>query len=267
MTLKSSSRNGAKITKIVGHTAEGARTKESLFRYFDQPDVMASSHSGIDADGVAYWVPRARAAWTLRNGNPYSVNAEICGFARWTRAQWLSTGTVDGCKNPRKMIRNFAAWIVGEAKALGIPLHRLSVSEWRQGNKGYADHDTYTKATGDGSHWDVGKGFPWDVLAVDITALTAPQKDDEVNLNDKLPPVKMSDGKEYVLTVGDALHGMVPYIAGQTGAGDLSAHPPGSYVSRVLSLDEIKADVNALTTKVDAILSKLSESGGPIGGQ
>jgi hypothetical protein len=178
MALKSSSRNGAKVTKIVGHTAEGARTKESLYRYFDQPSVMASSHSGIDADGVADWVPRSRAAWTLRNGNPYSVNAEICGFARWTRAQWLSTGIVDGCKNPRQMIRNFAAWIVREARALGIPLHRLSVAEWRAGKAGYGDHDDYTDATGDGTHWDMGEGFPWDVLASDIKAITTPQEDD-----------------------------------------------------------------------------------------
>lgn len=180
MALKSSSRNGAVITKIVAHTAQGARTKESLYRYFDQPDVMASSHVGIDAGGVATWIDRSRAAWTLRNGNPYSVNAEICGFAEWTRAQWLSTGTVDGCVNPRRMIRNLAAWIVREARALGIPLVRLTVADWRAGRRGYADHYTYTKATLDGSHWDVGDGFPWDVLAADIRAITTPQEDDMV---------------------------------------------------------------------------------------
>lgn len=266
MALKSSDRFGAVVSKIVIHTAEGATTKESLYRYFDQPNVQASSHVGIDAGGVADWVPRGRAAWTLRNGNRTSVNAELCGFARWSRQQWLSTRTVDGCKNPRQMIRNTAAWIVREARALGIPLHRLSVTEWRQGKKGYADHDTYTKATGDGSHWDVGKGFPWDVLAADIKEITTPQGEEDVNLNDKLSPAKMADGKEYALTVGDALHGMVQYIAGQSGAGDLTAHPQGQYVGRVLSLAEIKADVDSLTQKVDAILSKLNESGGPING-
>lgn len=266
MALKSSSRNGVRVTKIVGHTAEGARTKESLYRYFDQPDVRASSHVGIDADGVADWVPRSRAAWTLRNGNAYSVNAELCFFAKATRAEWLSTGTVYGCVNPRKMIRNFAAWIVREAKALGIPLHRLSVAEWRAGKAGYGDHDDYTDATGDGTHWDMGENFPWDVLAADIRALTTSQGEDEMSLDDNLPPIKLADGQMHTLKVRDALHGMLQYIAGQSGAGDLAAHPPGQYVSRIISIAEIEEKVDDLTEKVDAILAKLNESGGPING-
>lgn len=266
MALKSSSRNGRRVSKIVVHTAEGARTKESLYRYFDQPDVQASSHVGIDAGGVATWIDRSRAAWTLRNGNPYSVNAEICGFSRWSRQQWLSTGTVDGCRNPRQMIRNTAAWIVREAKALGLPLHRLSVTEWRQGKDGYADHDTYTKATLDGSHWDVGKGFPWDVLAADIRELTTPQGEDDMSLDDNLPPIKMSDGTEYVIKVRDVIHGLGQYIAGNNGAGELVAHPQGQYVGRIISIRELAEDVEEMKGKLDAILSKLNESGGPIGG-
>lgn len=174
MALKSSSRNGVQVIWIVAHTAEGATVKESLYRYFSRPDVQASSHVGIDADGIADWVSRDRAAWTLRGGNPRSVNAEICFFAKATRAQWLSTETVFGCENPRQMIRNLAAWIVREAGALGIPLRKLTVDQVRgRVAAGYLDHDDYTDATGDGSHWDVGENFPWDVLAADIREITA----------------------------------------------------------------------------------------------
>lgn len=175
MALKSSSRNGTKVIWIVAHTAEGATTKESLFRYFSRADVQASSHVGIDADGIADWVDRDRAAWTLRNGNPRSVNAELCFFAKATRAQWLSTTPVFGCANPRQMIRNLAWWIVREATHLGIPLRKLTVDQVRgRVAAGYIDHDDYTDATGDGTHWDVGDNFPWDVLAADIGEITAP---------------------------------------------------------------------------------------------
>lgn len=259
MTLKSSSRNGRRVTKIVGHTAEGATTKESLYRYFDQPSVMASSHVGIDAGGVADWVPRSRAAWTLRNGNPYSVNAEICFFAKATRAQWLSTGTVFGCRNPRQMIRNFAAWIVRESRALGIPLHRLSVSEWRAGRSGYGDHDDYTDATGDGSHWDMGENFPWDVLASDIREIISPQEDDDMSLDDNLPPIKMADGNEYVFKVRDVLHGLAQYIAGNNGAGELVAHPSGQYLSRILAADSIREDLATLKAKYDALETRVND--------
>lgn len=170
MALKSSSRNGRKVRVVALHTAEGARTKESLFRYFDS-GVNASSHVGIDAQGVADWISRDRASWTLRNGNSYSVNAELCAFAGWTRAQWLSTKPVDGCLNPRQIVKNAAAWALRECKALGIPVKILTVAEMRAGHAGIIDHDTYTKATGDGSHWDVGGGFPWDVFLADIRAL------------------------------------------------------------------------------------------------
>lgn len=173
MTLKSSSRYGVKARVVTLHTAEGARNKESLYSYFNQAHVNASSHVGIDANGVADWISRDRASWTLRNGNGYSVNAELCAFARWTRAQWLSTSPVDGCANPRQIVRNAAAWARRECLALGIPVRILTVAQMRAGEAGIIDHDTYTDATGDGSHWDVGEGFPWDVFLADIKALGA----------------------------------------------------------------------------------------------
>lgn len=226
MTLKSSSRNGVTVIWIVAHTAEGSTTKESLYRYFNQQDIMASSHVGIDAEGIADWVDRGRAAWTLRNGNPRSVNAELCGFARWNRAQWLSTDTVDSCKNPRQMIRNLAWWIVREARHFGIPLRKLTVDQVRgRVAAGYIDHDDYTDATQDGTHWDVGENFPWDVLAADIAAIVAPDpnpsEDDMPSLKDLLDERVGEDGDDALLsyrakpgTFGHFLLGQRQYVRG-----------------------------------------------------
>lgn len=168
----SSSRNGATVRLVVLHTAEGSRTKESLANFFDGND-GASSHVGIDNAGILDMIGRDRAAWTLGSGNPVSVNAEMCAFARWTRAQWLSQDTVDGCANPRQIVRNAAAWARRECDALGIPKRVLTVEQVRAGWAGICDHNAYNRAYNAGDHTDVGAGFPWDVFAADLNGTTS----------------------------------------------------------------------------------------------
>lgn len=174
MAYKSSGRGGSPVYWIVGHTAEGARTKENLGAYFYRPDIAASSHVGIDGSGIVQYVPYDRAAWTLRAGNPVSENAELCGFAKWTREQWLSTGTIDGCVNPRQMLRNFAAWARGRCLARGIPLRKLTVTQTANRTAGIIHHADYTAATGDGTHWDMGVGVPWDIVMADVLGTPDP---------------------------------------------------------------------------------------------
>lgn len=155
MGLPSNSRNGQHVRLVVLHTAEGARTNASLYAYFDRTQA-ASCHAGIDENGVSDgWVPYDRAAWTLRNGNPYSDNAEICGFASWSREEWL--------KHPG-MLAGAAAWVRARCLARGIPIVKLSPAEVRAGKAGVCGHVDYTQATGDGTHWDPGPGFPWDLV-------------------------------------------------------------------------------------------------------
>lgn len=170
MALPSSDRRGARVIWIAIHSAEGARTKEDLYAFFNR-NQNASSHVGIDGRGIADWVPRERYAWTLLNGNPISVNAELCAFARWTRAQWLSTGWVDGCYNPREIVRNTARWVLREAKALGIPLQYIGTDGVRARRAGVIIHWDYSKGTGNGDHWDTGNNFPFDVMFQDIRTL------------------------------------------------------------------------------------------------
>lgn len=174
MTLPSSPRYGAQVIWVTLHTAEGARTVGSLFGFFDR-NQNASSHAGADGYELsAPWVPDERAAWTLLNGNPRSLNLEMCGFAHWTRAQWLSTGWVDGVWNPRQMIRHAAMWVKQKCDKYGLPRRLLTPAEVGRGVSGVIDHARYTYGTGDGDHTDVGVNFPWDVLFIDMAELDNP---------------------------------------------------------------------------------------------
>jgi len=172
--MQSSSRNGATVRALCIHTAEGALTVDALRTFFDRPGATGSSHAGADdtgklADGAADgFVDYSRAAWTLRNGNPWSENLELCAFAAWTRTQWLGKP---------QLLEACALWLARRSAARGIPLTKLSVDQLRAQARGVIDHDDYTDATGDGTHWDVGENFPWDVVmprAVQLAGTPAP---------------------------------------------------------------------------------------------
>lgn len=171
MALGNSPRYGQRIILIGIHTAEGARNKESLYSFFDR-ERNGSSHVGIDGFGISpEWVPDELAAWTLLNGNARSLNAELCGFAAWTREQWLSTGVVDGVTNPRQMIRNAARWAKDKCIEHGIPMVKLSPADVDAGKWGIIGHADWTySAIGDGDHTDPGRNFPWDVFMSDMGA-------------------------------------------------------------------------------------------------
>ncbi len=154
---KSSSRNGARVLWVTVHTAEGIRKASDLKAYFERADIQASSHAVADNTTLLdNLVPYDRAAWTLRNGNARSDNLELCGFASWSRAQWLDSN--------QGMINNAASWIRSRCLARGIPLVKLTPADVRAGRAGVIGHVDYTNGTGDGSHWDPGPGFPWDVV-------------------------------------------------------------------------------------------------------
>jgi hypothetical protein len=144
---------GSGVRLIVIHTAEGALTYQSLGNYFASPSSQVSSHVGIDdtANTVGEYVTREQKAWTQGNANPYSVAAELCGFAAWTAADWAAHGA---------MLDNCAAWIAEEAAAFGIPLVKLDAAAAQSGAAGVCGHVDLGVAGG--NHWDPGPAFPWD---------------------------------------------------------------------------------------------------------
>lgn len=182
LQAQSSSRGNVPVLWITIHTAEGptdefpsrpdldAGSADDLLRFFEGK-TDRSCHAICDDDKIIDdLVSYDRAAWTLRNGNPRSDNLEMCGLASWSRAEWL---THDG------MLRNCARWVTKRLKARYIEPKRLSIADVRTWSKrGYMDHNTYTQATGDGTHWDVGPDFPWDVFGNYVTSFYTESEDD-----------------------------------------------------------------------------------------
>lgn len=164
MAYKSDPRGSRPVRLVAVHTAEGSRTAASLGAYFYQPSVQASSHVGIDAGNTLQYVGYDRSAWTLRSGNPISDNAELCGFAKWTREQWLSTATADGCVNPRAILDRTAAWIRSRCLARGVPIRKITPAQVAAGQSGVIAHWDWTLGMHDGTHTDPGGGFPWDYV-------------------------------------------------------------------------------------------------------
>jgi hypothetical protein len=147
-----SSRGGAGVRLIVLHTAEGARTIESLGGYF-QGNVSASSHVGADdkANTVGEYVHRDNKAWTQSDFNSVAVSIELCAFAAWDTAEWN--------RHPN-MLDNCAKWIAEEAAHYGIPITRLTASQAQGSGRGVCQH-VDLGARG-GGHHDCGSGFPMD---------------------------------------------------------------------------------------------------------
>lgn len=149
-----SSRGGSGVRLIVLHTAEGARTIESLGGFF-QGDVGASSHVGADdkVNTIGEYVKRSNKAWTQANYNPVSTAIELCGFASWSNDEWR--------KHPN-MLDNCAKWIAEEAAYFDLPITRLSSGQAQGSGGGVCQHADL--GSGGGGHWDCGSGFPMDYV-------------------------------------------------------------------------------------------------------
>jgi hypothetical protein len=162
-----SSRGGQQVRLIVLHTAEGARTIESLGNFFASSSSQVSSHAGADdkINTIGEYVARGDKAWTQANANPYSVAIELCAFAAWSIDEW---------NRHQNMLANCAQWIAEEAAAFGIPIVRLNASQAQGGGRGVCQHSDLG-ALG-GGHHDCGPSFPMDhVLQMAAGGVPAPE--------------------------------------------------------------------------------------------
>lgn len=150
-----SSRGGSVPRLIVLHTAEGALTYQALGSYFANPSSGVSSHVGIDdtANTVGEYVSPNGKAWTAANANPVAVQAELCAFAGWYKADW---------EQHPMMLSNTAQWIAEEAARFNIPLVKLSPSEAQTNGRGVCQHSDL--GPWGGGHWDCGPNFPIDTV-------------------------------------------------------------------------------------------------------
>lgn len=148
-----SSRGGASVRLIVVHTAEGARTIESLGGFFAQSSSQVSSHVGADdkQGTIGEYVHREWKAWTQAEFNPVAMSIELCAFAAWTSADWN--------QHPN-MLENCGRWIGETARYHNIPIKKLSAGEAQGSGRGVCGHvDLGSRG---GGHHDPGASFPWD---------------------------------------------------------------------------------------------------------
>lgn len=169
------SRNGVKVDSFMLHTQEGGggnAAAENLAKWFQNANNVSYHYTISQAsDGgvtVVDCVDTDRAAWSVLSANSRSINLCFAGSrAAWTRAQWLA--------NAGKAIDVAAYLAVQDAEKYGFTPNVIA-PPYTGRLPGISDHRYVTKVLGDGTHTDVGDGFPWDVFAAAVAmyAGTAP---------------------------------------------------------------------------------------------
>ena len=173
-----SKNNSARNTKVdtwLIHTQEGGggdAAAENLAKWFQNANNVSYHYTISQAsDGgvtVVDCVDTDRAAWSVLSANSRSINLCFAGSrAAWTRAQWLA--------NAGKAIDVAAYLAVQDAEKYGFTPNVIA-PPYTGRLPGISDHRYVTKVLGDGTHTDVGDGFPWDVFAAAVAmyAGTAP---------------------------------------------------------------------------------------------
>lgn len=226
------------------HTTEGSTIAGAESAYRDYPP-----HLGYDpVRRIKHqYVPLNRYSYAFRgdeSDDEYIIQIEIVGFAGQTHnwpdyvyrniAEDIMKPLEQLIRIPRTFLR-FYGEDAGFVLASKYSPIRLTASELRT-YSGWLGHQHIPSPD---SHWDPGK-----FLITKSFKYLGSTGVDDVDLDDKLPAVKLADGKFYSLTVADVLHGMTQYIAGQGGAkAPLTNHPHGQYVMRIISLGTLKDDI------------------------
>ena len=151
-------RGGTKVDLFLLHTQEGPGNADSLARFLANPANQVSYHYTVSQDprdkGVTVCdvVDTDFCSWSVLSANPRSINLCFAGSsASWTQDQWMAqSGAIDA-----------AAYIaVQDCRKYGIPL-KVITPPYSSPPPGISDHRYVTDFLGDGTHTDVGPGFPW----------------------------------------------------------------------------------------------------------
>ena len=143
------------VNVLVVHSAEGATDEMNLGAFFARV-TSGSSQAGIGQDGgYASYVNYADTAWCAPPLNQEAEHVELCGFARWTREEWLAH---------RPMLETLSRWLAWRCAVRRIPIVLLTDADLKAGKAGICDHDSVSNVWKKSDHWDVGENFPWDVV-------------------------------------------------------------------------------------------------------
>jgi N-acetylmuramoyl-L-alanine amidase len=154
----SGARKATSIRLIVIHSAEAAdsfggdTSAEGVANYFSRSSTKASTQLAVDRDSCVRMLPDLVIPWGAKGANSDGLHVENCGYAKWTKAEWLKRTT---------LLRRSAAKCAMWAWRYNIPCRWLSVAQVKAGRaKGFTTHKDVNDAFKGGSHWDPGPGFP-----------------------------------------------------------------------------------------------------------
>lgn len=156
------SRSGTKIDLFLLHTQEGGGNALSLAQYLANPANQVSYHYTVSQDAkdngvtVVDCADTDEASWSVLSANNRSINLCFAGSkAAWSTDEWM--------RNSKAI--DAAAWLaVQDCKKYGIPFTVIA-PPYTAGRAGISDHAYVTKVLKDGTHTDVGAGFPWPYFA------------------------------------------------------------------------------------------------------
>lgn len=159
---QSGSREEHEIKWIVLHSTEGG-TADSVARYFQSSNAGGSTHLVVDDRECQRCLPNTTVSWGAKGANRYGFHIEQCGYARWTRAEWLEH---------RPTLERAAYKTALHCKKFGIPPVFRTQAGLKRGYRGITTHVECSRAFG-GSHWDPGTGWPRTLFMAMVKAYLA----------------------------------------------------------------------------------------------
>jgi N-acetylmuramoyl-L-alanine amidase-like protein len=145
---------------IIVHSTEGPMSRGNARAlagpsWFGGPKAGTSAHAIHDPAESIQMVHDDTIAWHVGpGGNAISVGDEHCGRTTLSPAEWLSG---DG----RAMLDRSARWNAQRARRLSIPPRWLTLTQLRNGERGFATHNDVRLALGGTTHSDPGPNFPY----------------------------------------------------------------------------------------------------------
>lgn len=183
--------------------------------WFGTAAAGTSAHYIVDPVASVQMVHTYTVAYNVGPaGNPFTLGYEQAGYAKFTRAQWL---TPDGLAQMKRL----ASAMAEDFAFYGIPVRRASLDDIRRARvdvnfkAGYCHHADITAAIAGTTHKDPGLYYPDDKLVATVNAIL-------------YPPAPVPSIKSVLL------NGTAPVL--QAGMKDPIAFKGGSYVARVQAL-------------------------------
>lgn len=143
------------VTRVVLHDEEypvSVHSAEDIAHYFASKTPGTSAHYTVDADSVEHCVAENAVAYHAPP-NTGSIGIEHDGYARFTKADWATPGSV-------ATLKRSAILTAGICLRHGIPVKYIGKDDLLAGKTGITFHRDVSNAWGRSTHQDPGNNFP-----------------------------------------------------------------------------------------------------------